>query len=139
MMVLVDTPVWSMAFRRMSSDLNARQRVLRSALENLITEGRVALLGVIRQELLSGIREERQFQRLRNQLRAFPDVGLAVDDYEEAARFGNICRAAGIAASAVDLLICAVASRHDWPILTVDQDFARYSRFLPIRLLETVG
>lgn len=136
MTVLVDTPVWSTAFRRRSSDPNQRQRGLREALENLIAEGRVALLGAIRQELLSGIREERQFLRLRNLLRAFPDVVLSIEDYEEAARFGNLCRAAGVAASPVDLLICAVASRRDWPILTVDQDFIRYGKHLPIRLLD---
>jgi len=136
MMVLVDTPVWSMAFRRRNSGLSERQRGLCKALENLIAEGRVALLGAIRQELLSGIREDRQFQRLRNLLRAFPDVDLSHEDYEEAARLGNLCRAAGTAASAVDLLICAVASRRGWPILTVDQDFMRYSRHLPIRLPE---
>lgn len=136
MMVLVDTPVWSTAFRRRSSGLNQRQRGLREGLENLIAEGRVALLGAIRQELLSGIREERQFLRLRNLLRAFSDVVLSSDDYEEAARFGNQCRAVGVATSPVDLLICAVASRRDWPILTVDQDFIRYGKHLPIRLLD---
>ncbi|MFZ0271172.1 MAG: PIN domain-containing protein [Acidobacteriaceae bacterium] len=136
MMVLVDTPVWSIAFRRRRGDLRERQRGLREVLENLIAEGRVALLGAIRQELLSGIREERQFQRLRNLLRAFPDVDLSIEDYEEAARFGNLCRTAGVATSPVDLLICAVAHRRDWQILTVDQDFVRYGKHLPIRLLD---
>jgi predicted nucleic acid-binding protein len=138
MMVLVDTPVWSIAFRRRNSDLNERQRCLRDTLENLIAEGRVALLGAIRQELLSGIREERQFQRLRNLLRAFPDVDLSVEDYEDAVRFGNLCRAAGVATSPVDLLICAAASRRNWLILTVDFDVTRYSKVLPIRLLDVV-
>lgn len=138
MMVLVDTPVWSIAFRRRSGDLNERQRLLRAALENLIAEGRVALLGAIRQELLSGIREDRQFQRLRNVLRSFPDIELSVEDYEEAARFGNLCRSAGVTTSPVDLLICAAGSRRDWPILTADQDFSRYGKHLPIRLLDVV-
>jgi hypothetical protein len=58
MMVLVDTPVWSLALRRKPDDLNPRQRQLTETLAELIREGRVQLLGPVRQELLSGIREE---------------------------------------------------------------------------------
>jgi predicted nucleic acid-binding protein len=135
MMVLVDTPVWSIALRRKQQDLGQRERAYRDALEKLILEGRVALLGVIRQELLSGIREDRQFLRLRNSLRMFPDVNLTIEDYEEAARLNNICRAHGIAGGAVDYLICAAAVVRKWPIITLDQDFARYAKVIPIRLI----
>ncbi len=135
MMLLVDTSVWSLAFRRRVSDLNSRERAVRELLEKAITEGRVALLGAIRQELLTGIREERQFMRLRNALRPFPDVSLSVVDYEEAARLSNICRRAGIAGSPVDFLICAAASLRNWPVFTLDRDFAHYSSQIPISLV----
>jgi predicted nucleic acid-binding protein len=136
MMVLVDTPVWSLALRRSPTDLSPRQRSVRKALEELISEGRVVLLGAIRQELLSGIREDSQYQRLRNSLRAFPNVDLIAEDYEEAARISNLCRTGGIAGSPVDFLICAVALRREWSIFTLDQDFARYSRHIPLRLFQ---
>ena len=51
------------------------------------------MLGPIRQELLSGIREEAQFRRLRDYLRAFRDHSLEAADYEEAAHMSNRCRA----------------------------------------------
>jgi predicted nucleic acid-binding protein len=133
MMVLVDTSVWSVAFRRSRENLNAREQAMRSALETMIAEGRVALLGPIRQELLTGIREERQFLRLRNSLRAFPDISLTVEDYEEAAKLSSLCRSLGVAGSPVDLLICSVALLRDWTIFTVDRDFARYVRHIPVR------
>jgi len=63
MNVLVDTPVWSLALRRRGVDLNARERVLTQALAELIREGRVQMMGAIRQELLSGIREEERFHQ----------------------------------------------------------------------------
>lgn len=136
MMVLVDTPVWSLALRRSATDLSPRQRSVRKALEELISEGRVVLLGAIRQELLSGIREDSQYQRLRNSLRAFLNVDLSTEDYEEAARVSNLCRTGGIAGSPVDFLICAVALRREWAVFTLDQDFARYSRHISLRLFQ---
>ena len=134
MTVLVDTPVWSLALRRKATDLNARERVLTGALAELIREGRVAMMGAIRQELLSGIREEERFLKLRNYLRAFEEPEIEILDYEEAARMHNLCRGRGIAGSAVDFLICAVAQRRGWHIFTTDRDFERYGRVLGLKL-----
>jgi predicted nucleic acid-binding protein len=134
MNVLVDTPVWSLALRRKHADLNAREQVLTRALAELIREGRVQMMGAIRQELLSGIREEERFQKLRNYFRAFPEPGIEVRDYEEAAQMHNLCRARGIAGSAIDFLICAVAQRRDWHIFTTDRDLERYGRVLGLKL-----
>jgi predicted nucleic acid-binding protein len=134
MTVLVDTPVWSLALRRKQADLNARERVLIRALAELIREGRAQMMGAVRQELLSGIREEERFHKLRNYLRAFEEPGIEVLDYEEAARMRNVCRGRGIAGSAIDFLICAVAQRRDWHIFTTDRDFERYGRVLELKL-----
>jgi len=84
--------------------------------------------------VLSGIRSRSQYERLRQDLRAFDDPRLTIDDYEEAALASNDCRAAGVTGSSVDFLICAVALRRNWPVFTMDKDFARYARHLPLRL-----
>jgi hypothetical protein len=67
-------------------------------------------------------------------LRAFEEPGLDVLDYEEAARMHNVCRGRGIAGSAVDFLICAVAQRRDWHVFTTDRDFQRYGPVLALKL-----
>ena len=134
MMVLVDTPVWSLALRRKPEHLNPRERQLTETLAELVREGRVQLLGPVRQELLSGIREEAQFRKLRDYLRAFPEHPLEAEDYEEAAHMNNRCRTRGIAGSAIDFLICAAAHRRGWSILTSDRDFQNYASVLPLRL-----
>jgi predicted nucleic acid-binding protein len=133
-MILVDTPVWSLALRRKAADQAVQERHLTQLLYTLVDEGRVQLLGAVRQELLSGLREESQFRRLRDYLRDFPDVPVETEDYEEAARASNQCRSAGIAASPVDMLMCAVAVRHRWDILTADRDFVHYRTILKINL-----
>jgi predicted nucleic acid-binding protein len=134
MIVLVDTPVWSLALRRKPGDLNRREQALTRALAELIREGRAQIMGVIRQELLSGIREAERFEKLRDYLRAFGEPKLEVRDYEEAAQMHNQCRDRGVAGSAIDFLICAVAHRRGWQVFTTDRDFERYARVLPVRL-----
>ena len=134
MMVLVDTSVWSLALRRKPGDLNAHERRLSTALAELIREGRVQIVGVIRQELLSGIREAEKFEKLRDYLRAFDEPLLEIADYETAAEAHNRCRSRGITGSAIDFLICAVVLRREWQVFTVDSDFQAYSKVLAVRL-----
>lgn len=134
MMVLVDTPVWSLALRRRPEHLSESQQGLANVLAELIREGRAQMLGPIRQELLSGIREEAQFKRIRDYLRPFREPSLEAEDYEDAARMSNQCRSRGIAGSPVDFLICAAAHRRGWTILTTDRDFQNYASVLPLHL-----
>jgi hypothetical protein len=132
--VLVDTPVWSLALRRKHRDLNAHEQRLTQVLQDLIQEGRARLVGPVRQELLSGIREEERFQKLRNYLHAFDEPGLEPEDYEEAAHMNNQCRTRGVTGSAIDFLICSAAHRRHWQIFTTDRDFAHYAKVLPMNL-----
>jgi len=133
MNILVDTCVWSEAFRRgLRSDSNPNSPFLRE----LIREGRALMFGPIRQELLSGIRDRTQFEILRDQLRAFPDLPLSAEDYEEAAALCNRCRAAGIQGSNTDFLICAAASRAQAEIFTSDKDFQLFTKHARIKLFE---
>ena len=134
MNLLVDTPVWSLALRRKAADLSPGEERITQALAEAIRDGRAQLIGVVRQELLSGIREEERFKKLRDYLRAFDEPALEMGDYEEAAEMHNRCRARGIAGSTIDFLICAVSSRRKWQVFTTDQDFERYGRVLGLKL-----
>ena len=132
MNVLVDTSVWSLALRRARKIDDALPREL----AELIQEGRVIMIGPVRQELLSGIKSKPQFEQLREHLRAFPDLELDSSDYEDAAEAFNRCRERGIQGSNTDFLICAVAMRRDLGVFTTDGDFKRYARVLNVTLHE---
>ena len=136
MRILVDTPVWSRSLRRKPKDLNADEKRRVDALASLVRDGDAVLIGPVRQELLSGIRDGAVFDRLREALRAFPDDPLVAGDFEEAARASNVRRSAGIAGSPVDFLICATALRRKLAIFTLDNDFNQYAKHLPLRLHE---
>jgi hypothetical protein len=128
--VLIDTSVWSLALRR------ARRvdDVVPRELAELIQEGRVVMIGPVRQELLSGIKAKPQFEQLREHLRAFPDLEIETVDHEEAAAAYNRCRERGIQGSNTDFLICAVAIRHNLAIFTTDGDFKHFARALRFEL-----
>ncbi len=100
----------------------------------LVAEGRARLMGLMRQELLSGVRKPAQFEMLRTVLRAFPDVEIQTSDYEFAAQVSNQCKSKGVTVSVVDALICAVANARGWTIFTSDQDFEHQARILPVKL-----
>ena len=135
-MVLVDTPIWSLALRRTAADLNTREQLLTDALGELIRNGRAKIIGPVRQELLSGIRLNGAYRNLCDQLRAFDDPDLQIADYEEAARVHNQCRSRGVAGSPIDFLICAAAFRRGWQVFTIDQDFHHYAKAVSVKLYE---
>src|SRR5438105_3129237 len=102
MKVIVDTPIWSALLRRPQE--SSHQSLLQE-LQNLVAANRVVLLGPIRQEILSGIRQPAHFERVRQHLRHFEDLPLEVYDYESAADAFNTCRTHGIQGSHTDFLI----------------------------------
>ena len=132
MKVIVDTSVWSLALRRQKQQNNSTVNILR----DFIADGRVVLLGAVRQEILSGIKHQKQFEKLKNYLKAFPNLELDTKDYELAAEYFNICRGHGVQGANTDFLICATANRRNYEILTIDKDFIGFSQYLSIVLTE---
>jgi predicted nucleic acid-binding protein len=130
MKVIVDTSVWSLALRRGKQSSSAAVQELK----NLIHDHRVQMIGPIRQEILSGIRSDSQFKKLKTQLQSFPDLQILTDDYVNAAMYFNRCRSKGIQGSNTDFLICAVAARNEFSIYTTDKDFELFSKHLQIVL-----
>ncbi len=130
MKILVDTSVWSSALRRGDQ---SRIRCVKE-LRSLIQDHRVQMIGPIRQEILSGIRSESQFNNLKKRFESFTDLPIFTDDYVEAARYFNLCRSKGIQGSNTDFLICSVSVRNELPIYTIDKDFELFAKHIPIRL-----
>lgn len=130
MKVLVDTCIWSKTLRHKSPDSEITDKI-----KELIRDGRIVIIGPIRQELLSGISDTSQFNRLKDMLSAFEDITLESKHFIKAAEFSNICRQKGVQGSTIDFLICAVATIENLIIFTTDRDFENYKKHLPIRLL----
>ena len=134
MKVLVDTPVWSLAFRRQRSTLAAPDQAIVSECAELVRDGRAVIIGPIRQETLSGIREPADFEKVRSKLAAIPDTPLVTADFEEAAKFSNYCRSRGVAATSVDLMLWAITIRLEASLFTTNGDFVRFAKPSKLRL-----
>jgi predicted nucleic acid-binding protein len=134
MKVIVDTSVWSLALRRGKQSSSRPVQELR----NLVQDHRVQMLGPIRQEILSGIRNDTEFRKLQKNLESFPDLPILTEDYVTAARFFNLCRSKGVKGSNTDFLICSVAVRNKFSIYTTDRDFELFFKHLPIVLHKPV-
>lgn len=132
MRVLVDTDVWSEALRKKRGKPSAYV----DELVALIQEGRIEIVGPIRMEVLSGIRDPRMFDAFSEKLDAFSDRPIESKVYVLAARFFNLCRSKGIQGSNTDFLICACAVHWSIPILSKDRDYLRYRQHLPIELIQ---
>ncbi|MGA3048046.1 MAG: PIN domain-containing protein [Terracidiphilus sp.] len=126
MKVIVDTCIWSLALRRRDkSRLSAEDQQMVMQLTEAIQDRRAAIIGPIRQEILSGIRNRAQFAKTEGTLDLFRDEEITVADYVEAARFYNLCQDRGVQCGPVDILLCAVAARKQYGILTSDQALNR--------------
>lgn len=126
MSVLVDTNVWSKALRLKSKESGPFLKLLES--------DQVVIIGPIRQEILSGIKDLKMFNRLKKHLAAFPDLPLLSYHFEVAAEYFNKSRSRGIQGSHIDFLICAVSIDYNCEIYTLDKDFTLFADFLPIKL-----
>jgi predicted nucleic acid-binding protein len=131
-MVVVDTSVFSLFLRRGQTLENEYLDLFL----DLFERNQIVLLGIVYQELLSGIRHEEQFRRLADILEGFNIEYAGQDDHLEAATYYNLCRSKGVQGSNADFLICAMSAKRDHHILTLDADFDYYAEHLPIRLLK---
>ena len=127
--VIIDTCVWSAVMRRQHPDL-----AISSELQKLFSQGRARMIGIIRQELLTGIKHENQFEILKAKLRAFVDIEITQETHEYAADLANKCIAKGLQGSHSDFLICAAAKIGKHYIYSLDQDFIGFSKVVGLNL-----
>ncbi len=129
--LLVDTSVWSLAFRRPIDVHDVHVDALRAALtSNQI----VVTTGVILQELLQGVSKPRQMLEFSTM---FSKLGFVNPDkltHTSAAEVWTKCRKKGVQLGTVDALLVALCLERELTMLTTDRDFTHASRIVPLRL-----
>jgi predicted nucleic acid-binding protein len=131
MTLLVDTSVWSLAFRRDHDGDVPQVRALRDALQGSQT---VVTTGLVLQELLQGFAGPRARRDLIERFSALPLISPDRRDHMDAADLRNRCRRAGIQVGTIDALIAQLCIRHDLTLLTTDNDFAAVAKQSPLRV-----
>jgi predicted nucleic acid-binding protein len=134
-MILVDTSVLSLAFRRRVKA--SPEPPLVQTFRRLIEEDQpVAVPGIVLQELLSGVRRANEFDPLQGLMEGFPQILATQENHIGAAKISNTCRQAGITVSTVDCLIAAMAIATKSQLLTGDEDFESMVPHCDLRLLK---
>jgi predicted nucleic acid-binding protein len=129
--LLVDTSVWSLAFRRKVDSLTPEVQALRTALsggESIVTTG------LILQELLQGFSGPRAAKDLVQRFNALPLIVPDRQDYIDAADLRNLCRRSGVQLGTIDALLAQLCLRHDLTLLTTDGDFSLAARHCDLRV-----
>ncbi len=131
MTLLVDTSVWSLAFRRDGNSDASTVNALRAALaggESIVTTG------LILQELLQGFAGPRARKEIVERFSALPLLIPDRRDHIDAAEIRNRCRRSGVQIGTIDALLAQLCIRHDLTLLTTDGDFTLAKKFSALRI-----
>lgn len=129
--LVVDTSVWV-------DFLNGHRSLEAEYLSSCLSDDvPIALPGLVRAEILAGLRTDAEAGRIASLLEAFDAAPepTAVD-YTAAAGIYRGCRRAGAAVgSVVDCLIAQACLSHGYALLTKDKDFRRIARCTQLNLI----
>ncbi len=110
--LLVDTSVWSLAFRRDAEASTPAVEVLRSALEGA---EQVFTTGLVLRELLQGFARPKARSQRIERFAALAFLQPDREDHIEAAEVRNPCRRSGVQIGTIDAILKALVSRtHEW-------------------------
>jgi predicted nucleic acid-binding protein len=133
--LMVDTSVWSLAFRRDGEQRAPQVAALRAALDG---GDSIVITGIILQELLQGFSGPKSRKELLEKFAPLPMLMPDRTDHVAAAELRNRCRRAGVQLGTVDALIAQLCIRHDLILLTMDGDFAAAAKHSDLKVWKPV-
>lgn len=131
MNILVDTSVWSLAFRRDGDQTVPEVTRLHAA---LVGSDEVFTTGFVLQELLQGFTGPKARAQLVERLTAIAFLQPDRQDHIEAADVRNACRRRGVQMGTIDALLIQLCRRHELTLLSTDRDFAAAASHVAFRL-----
>jgi len=116
-LVLIDTSVWILALRK------SPVPVVKNEVEHLLAENRVAIIPMIRLELLGGTKSLSEFTRLKSRLDALHKIPTDEANWEAAAQLSFKLRQHGKVIPYTDILIGSAAILANCLLLHADKHF----------------
>jgi predicted nucleic acid-binding protein len=114
--VIIDTCIWASVFAKANSPHQ-------QAVERLINQDRAVLIGPVLTEVLYGFRRQEQADWAASRLRKLIWLEIEWDNWRQAASLGRQLAATGHRLPLTDLVITAIAGKHDLLVYTVDPHF----------------
>ena len=113
---MIDSCAWIDFFKSKTGDLG-------NQVAELIETNQAAITGVIIAELLQGVKQENESQRLRVLFRSINYLPTEDSDWFNAGQLAQQLRAKGLTLPLTDVLIAVIAKRYAIPVLTLDKHF----------------
>jgi predicted nucleic acid-binding protein len=129
--LLVDTSVWSLAFRRDGQPGAPEVGALHAA---LLGAEQVFTTGLVLQEVLQGFAGPKNREELVERLSVLAFLQPDKQDHIAAADIRNACRRRGVQLGTIDAVLIQLCQRYDLTLLTTDQDFHAASQHVDVRL-----
>ncbi|MEW6087351.1 MAG: PIN domain nuclease [bacterium] len=127
-MVLIDTSIWVDFFQYPESSYTER-------LENLIKDNNKAVIcGIIIQEVLQGIKDEKSYLATKERLSKFPFIVTNRESYFFASSLYRSLRNKGITVPPVDVTIASIAILNKIPFFTKDSHFSIIAKYADLEL-----
>ena len=134
MSLLVDTSVWSLAFRRSTEVAAPEVRTLLHALEGA---DQVFTTGLVLQELLQGFAGPKARGQLIERFAALGFIQPDREDHIQAAEVRNSCRRNGVQIGTIDAVLIQLCLKHDLVLLSSDNDFRSAAKHIKFRQWNT--
>jgi predicted nucleic acid-binding protein len=130
--ILADTSVWVDFLRGEDSP---QRRMLHRLIED---EEDIAISEIIFTEILQGIKNDREFQAIKDDLLDFPMYGpKGIETYLHAVRIYRDCRKKGkTIRSTIDCIIAAICIENDLVLLHKDRDFDLIQASTSLRVMK---
>jgi len=126
--VLIDTSVW-IDFFQASGSSHAL------ALESLIRDNNRAMTcGIILQEVLQGIRDDKSYTLTKDRLSRLPYLEIDKETYIYASSLYRILRVKGITVPPVDVTLAGLAVQRGIPFYTRDEHFKTIAKHSNLKL-----
>lgn len=113
--IIVDTSIWIEYFKN-------NQKYVSFIEDNLNLEN-ILISGPIISELLHGIKSEKEYKLLSESISAVPYAECVYDDWIKTGETLYNLKKKGITVPLTDILISAIAIRHDASVLSLDKHF----------------
>ena len=131
--VLVDTSAWLFALRKEFVPK------IKDRIDYLLKENLLLTTGIIRLEILSGTKTEKEYNRLKNRLSALESIKTDESVWEKASEIGFHLRRKGVTVPYTDILIATCAIVEESVILHADNHFDLMSEHLDLKSESYVG
>jgi predicted nucleic acid-binding protein len=133
--ILLDTSVVSAVLRRRKRG-PGEEAIAKKVAALLAGDEEVALPGIVFQEVLSGVAERAQQEKVLASVRESFPIALATEgDHLMAADLASQAARRGVALSTPDALIAAQAINRRAVLFTLDEDFEALARVARLKLL----